>query len=284
MWMLNSCQSLVSRVLNELETSGWNNRRQQEMTKKRAKHAVKENIPPEDEDMDQSTIASEGELDEVGATEKMEEKKNSVESLMDSDEKLSKNELNEGLNDSQSPGKISKSSENDADFKKSQQQPKQNPIILSVRLMFSPPNSPAQPWHLDYAGTKANCRTIFLNLTKSNEENCTELVEFVEYGREEEVMERARACFKEHCEIDVDSKEALEKIQQDDGVLHGLDVETEVPPKSQVHSEVETEVPPKTLEKPGKELPKISDYKTKMHSLEGKLYISMYVFGLIFSI
>ena len=66
-------------------------------------------------------------------------------------------------------------------------------VILSVRLMVSPPGSKAQPWHLDYSGTSANCQSVFVNISKSVEGNCTEYVEFESSEDEVKCIERARA-------------------------------------------------------------------------------------------
>ena len=66
-------------------------------------------------------------------------------------------------------------------------------VILSVRLMVSPPGSKAQPWHLDYSGTSANCQSVFVNISKSVKGNCTEYVEFESSEDEVKCIERARA-------------------------------------------------------------------------------------------
>ena len=66
-------------------------------------------------------------------------------------------------------------------------------VILSVRLMVSPPGSKAQPWHLDYSGTSANCQSVFVNISKSVKGNCTEYIEFESSEDEAKCIERARA-------------------------------------------------------------------------------------------
>ena len=66
-------------------------------------------------------------------------------------------------------------------------------VILSVRFMVSPPGSKAQPWHLDYSGTSANCQSVFVNISKSVKGNCTEYVEFESSEDEVKCIERARA-------------------------------------------------------------------------------------------
>ena len=66
-------------------------------------------------------------------------------------------------------------------------------VILSVRLMVSLPGSKAQPWHLDYSGTSANCQSVFVNISKSVKGNCTEYVEFESSEDEVKCIERARA-------------------------------------------------------------------------------------------
>eukprot|EP01065_Artemidia_motanka_P052702 TRINITY_DN958_c3_g2_i1.p1 TRINITY_DN958_c3_g2~~TRINITY_DN958_c3_g2_i1.p1 ORF type:complete len:239 (+),score=10.57 TRINITY_DN958_c3_g2_i1:415-1131(+) len=66
--------------------------------------------------------------------------------------------------------------------------------VLSVRLLVSPPGSPAQPWHIDYAQDFRTVWTILLGLTPSTELNCTELLRFGTPGDgvELELLERAR--------------------------------------------------------------------------------------------
>eukprot|EP00929_Paragymnodinium_shiwhaense_P047219 TRINITY_DN23946_c0_g1_i2.p1 TRINITY_DN23946_c0_g1~~TRINITY_DN23946_c0_g1_i2.p1 ORF type:complete len:281 (-),score=61.12 TRINITY_DN23946_c0_g1_i2:9-851(-) len=49
--------------------------------------------------------------------------------------------------------------------------------VISVRLLISPPGAPEQPWHLDYARQFREVHTLFVPLTPSTEETCTELLE-----------------------------------------------------------------------------------------------------------
>lgn len=53
--------------------------------------------------------------------------------------------------------------------------------LLSVRILLSPPGAPAQQWHLDYAGPGyegVKARTLFVALTPSTLDNCTEFLRF----------------------------------------------------------------------------------------------------------
>jgi len=51
--------------------------------------------------------------------------------------------------------------------------------ILSVRILVSPKGCEAQQYHLDYKrDSQFDCRTLFVALTPSTPENCTEYLEF----------------------------------------------------------------------------------------------------------
>lgn len=49
--------------------------------------------------------------------------------------------------------------------------------VLSVRILLAPPGCGAQPWHLDYAKYFPEVRTVFLSVTRSTTENCTEILQ-----------------------------------------------------------------------------------------------------------
>mmetsp|Transcript_10962 Transcript_10962/g.20642 ORF Transcript_10962/g.20642 Transcript_10962/m.20642 type:complete len:242 (+) Transcript_10962:44-769(+) len=62
--------------------------------------------------------------------------------------------------------------------------------VISVRLLFSPPNSPAQRFHLDYAQHFSEVQTIFISVSPSTSSNCTEWLNFG--AATGEVAQRAR--------------------------------------------------------------------------------------------
>ncbi len=64
--------------------------------------------------------------------------------------------------------------------------------MVSVRLLFAPPASPPQLFHLDYRRQLAGVRTIFVAITASTAKSCTEVLVFPSPQIEEEV--RRRAC------------------------------------------------------------------------------------------
>lgn len=62
--------------------------------------------------------------------------------------------------------------------------------VISVRLLFSPPGAPAQPFHLDYARHFSQVKTIFVAVSPATASNCTE---FLNLGsRNAELVSRAR--------------------------------------------------------------------------------------------
>ncbi|CAE7742068.1 PEP4 [Symbiodinium pilosum] len=62
--------------------------------------------------------------------------------------------------------------------------------VISIRVLFSPPGSPAQPFHLDYAQHFSEVRTIFISASPSTASNCTEWLDFGETNSE--IVARAR--------------------------------------------------------------------------------------------
>lgn len=52
--------------------------------------------------------------------------------------------------------------------------------IISIRLLVTPPSSPPQAFHLDYAQEFQRVETMLVSLTKSTEENCTEILEWAD--------------------------------------------------------------------------------------------------------
>lgn len=63
--------------------------------------------------------------------------------------------------------------------------------IISVRMLFSPPGSRAQAWHLDFAKHFSEVKTIFIAVTPSSAANCTEVLDL---GNDSErICARARA-------------------------------------------------------------------------------------------
>ncbi|MFT4638958.1 MAG: hypothetical protein ACI8T1_002281 [Verrucomicrobiales bacterium] len=84
--------------------------------------------------------------------------------------------------------------------------------ILSVRLLVCPSGSGPQFWHLDYEqqkrgnGKRLKNRTVFVNLTKSTIDNCTELLCFDdEEAVRKWATERARCFGKDKEAIEIDS-------------------------------------------------------------------------------
>ena len=85
---------------------------------------------------------------------------------------------------------------------------KRETTILSVRLLVSPSGTAAQTWHLDYArhkrpnGKKLENQTIFVNLTESTIDNCTELLRFED---EESVRDWAQEQANQKRDVVIDS-------------------------------------------------------------------------------
>jgi len=50
--------------------------------------------------------------------------------------------------------------------------------VISIRILLSPPGSPAQPWHLDFAQDFSEVRTAFLAISPSSALNSTQILDF----------------------------------------------------------------------------------------------------------
>jgi hypothetical protein len=66
-------------------------------------------------------------------------------------------------------------------------------VVVSVRVLFSPPNAPPQAFHLDYAKELRSIDTFFVAVTPSTCENCTEILQFASDETETSVREHALA-------------------------------------------------------------------------------------------
>ena len=70
-----------------------------------------------------------------------------------------------------------------------------NAGILSVRILVSPKGCEAQQYHLDYKrDSQFDCRTLFIALTPSTPENCTEYLEFNQEHDEYLFQKRVDKC------------------------------------------------------------------------------------------
>ena len=70
-----------------------------------------------------------------------------------------------------------------------------NAGILSVRILVSPKGCEAQQYHLDYKrDSEFDCRTLFIALTPSTPENCTEYLEFHQEHDEYLFQKRVDKC------------------------------------------------------------------------------------------
>ena len=131
------------------------------------------------------------------------------------------------------------------------------PVILSVRLMVSPPKSPAQSWHLDYAGTSAKCRSVFVNVSKSTFDNCTEHIEFLNSDDEIDCINKSKMYFAKRRteEVNLDDREVLENSKQGEPEV---EAEDSSPVSPCLKSEIDLQ-----------SLPSISDYEHKIGPLIG---------------